>query len=170
MPEEPPSSSAKNDRGLHHSSGLLWIIDKTVPISMLSTREVVDVGRRKEPMSVGGRGKPSISAWSREGTPPAGGSGGIQCVFAAVLANRKTSTPRWATSGRPTSLRICRTATSLTSRSHGATRRPCGQSTLIFGRIRRRGSFADCRMRGCLSRCSNQWITCLLYTSPSPRD
>ena len=89
MPEEPPSSSAKNDRGLHHSSGLLWIIDKTVPISMLSTREVVDVGRRKEPMSVGGRGKPSISAWSRERTPPAGGSGGIPCAFAVVLANRE---------------------------------------------------------------------------------
>ena len=71
----------------------------------------------------------------------------------------RTSTPPWATGGRPTSSRICRTATRLTSRSQGAKRRPCGRSTLILGRIRRGGSFTNYWMRGLLSRCSNQWTT-----------
>ena len=83
----------KGDQGLHHSAGLLWMMDKMALISMLSTREVVDVGRRKKPPSVGGRGQPPISAWSREGTHPAGGSGGIPCAFAAVLANREDIDP-----------------------------------------------------------------------------
>ena len=60
---------------------------------MLFTREVVDVGRHKDLPSVGGRGQPSICAWNREGTPPAGGSGGIPLAFAAVLANRENIDP-----------------------------------------------------------------------------
>ena len=83
----------KSNQRLHHKAGLLWMMDKTALISMLSTREVVDVGRRNDPPSVVGRGQPSISAWSRERTPPAGGSGGIPCAFAVVLANREGIDP-----------------------------------------------------------------------------
>ena len=65
------------------------MMGKQALLSMLTTRGAVNAGRRREPPLVGGRAQPPPSGLHREGTPYAGGSGGIPCGFAAMLATRE---------------------------------------------------------------------------------
>ena len=128
-------------------------------LSVLATRGVVDARPLGVLPTIGERRLPSLSVGDRGGTPSAGEHGGTRSGLAALLATRKDidatlhdQRPPY----EPPDLLDCY-ASDL--KYQGATRRLCGRSAPILGRIRRGGGFADCWVRGLSRRCSNHWAT-----------
>ena len=78
-----------SDQGLHHSVGLLSMMNKNALLSMVTTNGAVDAGRRNKPPSFKGRGQPSFSGGDRDEAPPVGGNRGTPCAMAAMLATRE---------------------------------------------------------------------------------
>ena len=78
-----------SDQGLHHSVGLLSMMTKTALLSVVTTHGAVGAGHRNKPPSFGGRGQPSFSVGDHDEAPPVGGTSGISCAMAAMLAARE---------------------------------------------------------------------------------
>ena len=160
-PEEPPPlSSVTSDQVLNDSIGLQSVTNQAEMLSVFDTCGVVDRRRRQVSPTVGERGPPSLSVGDGGRTPSTGGHGGTPSASAALLATQEDIDGTLDDQRPPYKPRACRTATRLTSRYQGATRKLCGRSTTIFETICRGGRFTDCWMRGLSSRCSNH---CELY-------
>lgn len=136
----PTPSPGESDQIAHHGTGLLSMMRKTALLSMLATCGAVDADFRMVPRdfhAIGGTSNHYLTQRTAKGFHLLGDLGAYFGLWRRCSPLVRTSTRCWAASDRPTSSRISRAATLVTSRFPRATRRLCFQRTLTFGRIRR---------------------------------